>query len=352
MIQNFQLSRPRSPGCDLESGLDFPEFFRLNTFKMRPILAIVINTFMEIIRQPLYFILLAVGSVMILTLGNLYYFGFGDDASLVKNTCLAWIWMNGVFGSVFFASNAVGREIQTGAALTTLSKPISRITFILAKFVGVALALGLQSVLLTLNALLSSRMAFDAHGEPEWFALGLFFVAIALALLLSGYFNFSLGKPFTESATWNLTFAIVIAFLMINCMDRNQHWQAFGSGVDWRIAPAAFLVTLSIWVLAGLGVACSTRLDWIATLALCSGLFFAGIMSDYLLGRHVETSSWMRFLYGLTPNWQVFWMADTLETTSKTIPLTYILEAVRYAASYLCGALAIAVALFDKRELS
>ncbi len=319
---------------------------------MRPIIAIATNTFMEIIRQPLYFILLAVGAAAILVLGNLYYFGFGDDASLVKNTCLAWIWMNGVFASAFFASNAVFREIRSGAALSTLSKPISRLAFILAKFTGIGIALGLQTVLLTMNALLSSRMAFDAHGEPEWFSLGLFFTAICIALLMSGYSNFSLGKPFTESATWNLSIAIIFSFLAINLLDRNQSWQTFGVGVDWRIVPAAFLVLLSIWMLSGIAVACSTRLDWIATLMLCAGLFMIGLMSDYLIGRHVEQSTLMRIIYALTPNWQVFWMADTLETTQKQIPFQYVLQALRYSLGFIIGSLTLAIALFDKRELS
>lgn len=319
---------------------------------MRQITAIAINTFMEIIRQPLYFILLAVGAAAILILGNLYYFGFGDDASLVKNTCLAWIWMTGVFGAAFFASNSIFREIRTGAALTTLSKPVSRLMFILAKFLGICAALGLMTVLLSMNALLSSRMAFDAHGEPEWFALGLFFTAIGIALLLSGYFNFSLGKPFTESATWNLSIAITLSFLLINFLDRNHEWQSFGQGVDWRIAPATLLVLFSIWMLAGIAVACSTRLDWIATLTLCAGIFFVGLVSDYLLGRYADTSGWMRFLYAFTPNWQVFWMADALETTEQRIPMSYLLEALRYTVGYIIGSLTLAVALFENKELS
>jgi hypothetical protein len=104
--------------------------------------------------------------------------------------------------------------------------------------------------------------------------------------------------------------------------------------------------------LAGLAVACSTRLEMIPTLAICSGLFLLGLMSDYLFGRPAQQGSWWAsVLYTLVPNWQLFWLADALDS-GKAIPWGYVGKAFVYMAGYLGAALAVALVLFEDRELS
>jgi len=87
----------------------------------------------------------------------------------------------------------------------------------------------------------------------------------------------------------------------------------------------------------------------IPTLAICSGIFLLGLMSDYLFGRKADTW-WGSLLYTITPNWQLFWLADALEN-GKRIPLEYVGRAIGYVAAYLGAALALALLLFEDREL-
>jgi hypothetical protein len=99
-------------------------------------------------------------------------------------------------------------------------------------------------------------------------------------------------------------------------------------------------------------VLCSTRIEMIPTLAVCSALFMLGLMSDYLFGRLAEKGMWWAsVLYTVVPNWQLFWLADALET-GKTIPWSYVGKAVGYLAGYLGAALAMALVLFEDRELT
>lgn len=56
-------------------------------------------------------------------------------------------------------------------------------------------------------------------------------------------------------------------------------------------------------------------------------------------------------LYGITPNWQLFWMADALDN-DKSIPLGYLGRAFVYVVGYLGAALAVALLLFEDRELN
>ena len=50
---------------------------------MRQFLTIAINAFMELVRQPIFLILMTVSAAFIAFLASIYYFGFGDDPKMV-----------------------------------------------------------------------------------------------------------------------------------------------------------------------------------------------------------------------------------------------------------------------------
>src|SRR2546423_13716347 len=114
-------------------------------------------------------------------LPSIYYFGFGDDPKLVKDSALAVMLLTGLFGAVISAAASVTHEIRSGTALAVLAKPVGRAQFLLGKFVGLAGALTLLTFTNTLTALLASRMAFDVYGEPDKVALLIFFACLAAA---------------------------------------------------------------------------------------------------------------------------------------------------------------------------
>jgi len=125
------------------------------------------------------------------------------------------------------------------------------------------------------------------------------------------------------------------------------------SHADWRLLPAGVLILFALWILAALAIACSTRLDIIPTLAICSAFFLLGLMSDYFFGRRAEAGSWWAStLYTLVPNWQLFWLADALETGKDTFHWDYVGKAFVYVIGYAGAALAVGTALFEERELS
>jgi hypothetical protein len=200
-----------------------------------------------------------------------------------------------------------------------------------------------------LAALLSSRMAYDAYGDTDWIALLIFYAAIALAYGMGAFSNFFLRRPFVSDAVLSLVLTTTLAFVLINFISKEGRPQVFGEGIDWRMAQASLLILFALWILAGLAIICSTRLDVIPTLAICSGMFLLGILSDYLFSK--QTSWWASVLYTVLPNWQVFWTADALEE-GKHIPWSYIGTALAYVVAYVGAALAAGLFLFEDRELS
>ena len=380
---------------------------------MRQFLTIAANAFMELVRQPVFLLLMTSSAVFEIFLATPYYFAFGDEPKLVKNSTLAVMLLSGLLGAVLSAAVSLAREIRTGTALAVLAKPVGRAQFLLAKYAGLIAALTLLCYVNLLAALLSSRMAFDAYGSAGLLAIGIFTLAFLLAYVLGGFSNFFLRRPFVSDAVFCLMLMVTVAFVVVNFYTKEGKPQDFATGVDWRMVPAGILILFAVWVLAGLALACSTRFDVIPTLAICSAFFLLGIMSDYLFGRRADPvwqyeleqessstrwsanqkallkevvakydkdhngsldsmeraaitpedkarmtqagmggSRWASLLYSVTPNWQLFWLADALDSGKSTFHWGYVGKAFAYVTFYVGAVLALAIIFFEERELS
>ena len=318
---------------------------------MRQLVTIAVNAFMELVRQPVFLLLMSVSASFIVFLAAVPYFGFGDDPKLVKDSTLAIMLLSGLFGAIISASSSVAHEIRTGTALAVLSKPVGRAQFLLAKYLGLAAALTLLTYVNLVATLLASRMAFDAYGDADLIGLAMFFGALVLAYALAGFTNYFLRRTFMSDAVIFTVVMMTVAFLVINCFDKEGKWQAFAAGVDWRMVPVSLLILFALWILAALALACSTRFEIVPTLTVCSALFLLGLMSDYLFGRRADAGSWWATVcYTVIPNWQLFWLADALEP-GKEIPWVYVAKAGAYLVAYLVAALSLALVMFEDREL-
>jgi len=368
---------------------------------------------MELVRQPVFLLLMTTSAVFEIFLATPYYFAFGDEPKLVKNSTLAVMLLAGLLGAVLSASASLAREIHLGTALAVLSKPVGRAQFLLAKYAGLIVALALLTYVNLVAALVASRMAFDAYGQTDLAAIGVFFAGVVAAYALGGFSNFFLRRPFVSNAVFALLVTVTVAAFVILQFTSQQRSVGETGAVDWRLVPAAVLILFALWILAALALACSTRFDMIPTLAICSALFLLGLMSDYLFGRRAEpvwrhdlmeevSSSrwsenqkvllreivtkydkdhngrlepaereslsaedhrrlaqagmggtwWASVLYTVTPNWQLFWVADALDEGKSTFHWGYVGKAFAYMAAYVGAVLTAAILLFQERELS
>lgn len=321
---------------------------------MRQFIAIASNAFMELIRQPVYLLLMTISALFEVFLACVNYFGFGDEPKLVKNTALAVMLLAGLFGAVMSASASVAREIRSGTALAVLAKPVGRAQFLLAKFAGLALALAILTFVNCIAALLATRMAFDAYGDVDIPGLSVFCGSLVVAYGIGGLTNFFLRRSFVSDAVFAVVVMSVVAFVVLHLfIPRNPGRMGVDyHGIDWRVIPASALILMALLILASLALACSTRVEMVPALAICSALFLLGLVSDYFWGTRAKGGSWWAsVLYTVTPNWQLFWVADALDEKSQ-IPLAYLGKALGYACAYIGAILAIALTLFEDRELS
>src|SRR3954447_10095357 len=179
---------------------------------MRQFITIASNAFMELVRQPIFLLLTTCSAGFELFLATPYYVAFGDEPKLVKNSTLAVMLLAGLLGAVLSASASLAREIRSGTALAVLSKPVGRAQFLLAKYSGLVLALSLLTYVNLISALLASRMAFDAYGSTDLFAVGIFALGLILAYLMGGFSNFFLRRPFVSDAVLSLVVMATVAF--------------------------------------------------------------------------------------------------------------------------------------------
>ena len=131
--------------------------------------AIVKNSFLQAVRQPVF------GIIVIVTLGGLALapsmtgWTLDDDNKMLRDIGLSTLLVQGIFLACFCASNVIDQEIADRTALTVVAKPVSREVFILGKYVGILLAhlmLGQQSDAVIHQLLLS-------YQAPKNFSLAL-----------------------------------------------------------------------------------------------------------------------------------------------------------------------------------
>ncbi|MDB6058199.1 MAG: ABC-type transport system involved in multi-copper enzyme maturation, permease component, partial [Verrucomicrobiales bacterium] len=180
-----------------------------------------------------------------------------------------------------------------------------------------------------------------------------FMGSIVVAYGIGGFSNYFLRRPFVADAVFAVAIMITLGFVILHFIPRDAVRMGDNyTGLDWRVIPASGLILLALLILAALALACSTRFEVIPTLAICSALFLLGLVSDYFWGAKANAGSWWgSVLYAITPNWQLFWMADALEK-GTAIPIQYIAKAFAYAAGYIGAVLCVALVMFEDRELN
>ena len=321
---------------------------------MRQFGTIAINAFMEVVQQPVFLLLMTCSAFFCVFLSIVPYFGFGDDVQIVKTSLLAVSLVTGLLGSVLCASSSVAREIRSGTALAVLSKPVGRARFILGKYLGLSGALSILIYTNLVACLLASRMAYDAYGSADTFSFGIYcFGGLLASYIIAGFLNYFIQVRFVFTTVIALVVLTTAMFAIILSTEAaTTGASADPRTVDWRLIPASILLLFAVLILTALALACSTRLELLPTLAVCSGVLFLGLMSDWLFLEKTEDGIWWAsLLYTVIPNWQNFWLADVL-SGKETIPLAYLGQAFLYLIGYTGATLTVALWLFEDRELT
>ncbi len=317
-----------------------------------PIVPIAGNAFRESIRQPVHAVLIVVGLLALLLNVNVAAYTLEDDNKLLVDMGLSTLLVVGMLLAGFTATGTLSREIETKTVLTTVSKPVPRWTVVVGKFLGVAASIGLAYWLLSVVFLItvrhrvqSSVRVEDTYDGP---VIAFSIVAAIVALVLSAGANYLYRWPFPSTFAVVATATATAAWGLISCVSRSWRIQHPATDFDPQLAIGLAMVLLAIIVLAAVAVAASTRLGRIATLLVLCGTFFLGLVGDYMFS--LGGSQFSSVLSAVVPNLQLFWPADAL-TQGHAIPLWHLGWVAAYAVALVTAALALAVMLFQSRDV-
>jgi ABC-type transport system involved in multi-copper enzyme maturation permease subunit len=256
--------------------------------------------------QPIYGLVLALGVFALLIFVLVPMNTFGNDIKGLKNAGFSLIAVLGLFTAIWSASTSLAEEIDGKTALTVLSKPVSRLDFILGKFFGIA-----------------------------WSTLFLCTVLGVVLLLGTSYkvvFEEREGADYT--VTWQLCFYEMATTV-----------------------PGLVLVYLQVVVMTAISVAISTRLPFIPNLMICFTIWALGHLTPQLAQSQVVAEQLPPIIFFSKLIATVFPVLDHFDVQAsvaagRIVPLVYLGWAFVYAAIYSTIAMLLALTLFEDRDLA
>jgi len=319
---------------------------------MRNLVTIAKNTLIETLRQPIYAVIISIALLLFLISPSLAMYTMDDDNKLLREIGLSTLFLASLFIAIFSASGAVSIELENKTIMTVLTKPVQRPIFLIAKFLGVLLAVALAHYLCTVALLMAIRhgvmeTASDTH---DWTVLGAAGVIVVVTTVLSAFFNYVYDWKFTSTAIVIAAILATAGLVFLIFIDENLKFNPGGNGIHALDVCGSILLFLAAMVIAALAVAVSTRFNTMVTLSACVGIFLLGLISDYVFGRFADVYLWARIGRFIVPNLQVFWISDAIYEGSR-VPPSYIFISGSYALGYTAAILALAIALFQRKQI-
>jgi len=314
--------------------------------------AVARTTFTETVRQPIYAVIVGLTWLMLVMNVALSAFSLDDDNKLLQDLGLSTLLISGLMLSAFCASGVISGEIEDKTVLTVISKPVSRVIFLLGKFIGLNTALFMAYYLCSVVFLLTVRHKVMQTVRDEFDMPVIVFgvTAFTLAICIAAVGNFLYRWHFTSTALRLAVPFFTVALLLTCLIDKNWEIQPFGKDFSRHLIYALILLYFAVMMLSAVAVAASTRLAQVMTLVVCSGFFLLGLVSNYLFGRFADHSLLADLLWRAVGNLQPFWVADAV-TQGHPVSLVYVAHAAAYGLLYTAAVLALAVALFQTREV-
>ena len=266
--------------------------------------ALALSTAKNEMAQPLYLLLLAFGLTGILLFGIYPFNTLGDDIRLLKDSGVTLIMVLGMFQAVWSAGTSVSDEIEGRTALTVLSKPVSRRSFILGKYAGIMLAV--------------------------------FVLFVILAAVLTVVISY---KPIYEARENSRAAAI---------------WQT-GHEEIMTTLPVIGLYFMETMAIGAVAVALATRLPLLANFITCFVVYVIGNLVQPLVASGADNNELVDFVGKLIavviPNLNTFNVQAAVDA-GNPIPIIYLAGAFNYLVCFAIAIWMFAMLLFEDRDLA
>ena len=174
---------------------------------MNSILQIAANTYKESVRDKILYNIIFMALVLILFSIYLGDWSVLNSEYVIKSFTFSVMSLSGLLLSIFVGINLIQKEIQKKTVLTILSKPLSRSSFILGKFLGLMLVVFTHISIMTVAFYF---ILFLGDAKPTLSILwGVLLVTVEMAVIVSVAILFSTFSTPTLSALF--TFGVYLA---------------------------------------------------------------------------------------------------------------------------------------------
>ena len=266
--------------------------------------ALALSTAKNEMAQPLYLLLLAIGLFLILLFGIYPFNTLGDDIRVLKDSGVTMIMVLAMLQAIWSAGTSVTEEIDGRTALTVLSKPVSRRSFILGKYAGIMLSVLVLFVMIgaVLFVVLSYKPIFEARETTR------------------------------DITTWQQGFAEIMTTV-----------------------PLLALYFMETMAIAAIAVALATRLPLLANFISCFVIYVIGNLTSPLVASTEGNNELVGFVGKLiavvVPNLNVFNVQSAVDV-GNPIPIIYLCAAFNYLVCFAIAAWMLAMLLFEDRDLA
>jgi ABC-2 type transport system permease protein len=328
------------------------------------------NTFIQTIRQPIFGLMIFLTFIVLVISVPLSGSTMGTDYELsdqqqLQTLGLSTILVGGMFTAAFCASSSINKEIRDKTALTVISKPVARAVFVLGKFIGIVASVTLFYYLASLVFMVTVRhhVVSSASAPIDWPVIVIGCIAIALSLLLATFGNYTFGWGFISTTVISLGVFLTAAVAIIAFVGKGWTYipfsETFGpENISNQLLVGTFLIYLAVIVLTSVAIAASTRVGQIMTLLICIFVLFVGSWLPWILAQlgPVITGSEkpvpaIKILGWALPQLTIFYPMDAL-AKGRAFDPALVGTISGYFGCYIAGILAIAVGLFQTRELA
>ncbi len=266
--------------------------------------AVALATIKNELAQPLFVVLMLLGILAIVLFVFLPFNTFGEDIKLLKDCGITTIMLLAAFQGVWSASSSISEEIEGRTALTVLSKPIQRRSFIIGKFLGVF-----------------------------WLLFLMFVVLGAVELAAVAY------KPIYDAREASVT---------------ELTWQTCHLEMMSTL-PGLAMAFMQAVVLSAISVALATRMPQLANLSVCFAIYVVGNLTTALVSSTQEGFEIVRFVAQLVatiiPILEHFSMQAAIDSGNQ-ITLSLLSGSLIYCLLYVLLAMFLALLLFEDRDLA
>ena len=220
--------------------------------------AVAVAAYREALRQPMFWLIALLASILIVASTVIPYFTLGDDYKLMKQVGFdAVMLFSGLFG-LLTASISVNEEIEGRTAITVISKPVSRRQFFIGKYLGILLACWVMTLLLgwVLTWALYIKPRFDPLDDvldPMPFEVTRWLAP-----------KFDAVVPTVEGSAWA---------------------RGMGAWAGETLAHHLGLARIfgQVMILLGICTALATRVQFVVNLVICLGVFLIGNLSPIMV---------------------------------------------------------------------